>query len=93
MPKKIISPPTHIVKRVRKRVKAEIPDLPPEKVLFNATHIHTGVSIGRTEKKLANEKFISKAPPEVVENERGKLAGYEEKKAALAERLRYLAAL
>ena len=52
-----------------------------------------GREIERTEKKLANEKFISKAPPEVVENERGKLAGYEEKKAALAERLRYLAAL
>ncbi len=52
-----------------------------------------GREIERTEKKLANEKFISKAPPEVVENERGKLKGYEEKKAALAERLRYLAAL
>ena len=50
-----ISPPTHIVKRVRKIVKTEIPDLPPEKILFNATHIHTGVSIGRTEKKLAEE--------------------------------------
>ena len=50
-----ISPPTHIVKRVRKRIKAELPDLPPEKILFNATHIHTGVSIGRTEKKLAEE--------------------------------------
>ena len=56
-----ISPPTHIVKRVRKRVKKEIPDLPPQKVLFNATHIHTGVSIGRTEKKLAEEysKYMS----------------------------------
>jgi len=56
-----INPPPQIVKRVRKRVKAEIPDLPPEKVLFNATHIHTGVSIGRTEKKLAEEygKYMS----------------------------------
>ena len=50
-----INPPGHIVKRVRRRVKAEIPDLPPEKVLFNATHIHTGVSIGRTKKALAEE--------------------------------------
>ena len=50
-----ISPPGHIVRRVCKRVKAEIPDLPPEKIIFNATHIHTGVSIGRTEKKLAEE--------------------------------------
>ena len=50
-----ISPPTSIVNRVRKRVKAEIPDLPPEKIIFHATHIHTGVSIGRTRKKLAEE--------------------------------------
>ena len=56
-----INPPGHIVRRVRKRVKKEIPDLPPEKVLFNATHIHTGVSISRTEKKLAEEysKYMS----------------------------------
>ena len=50
-----INPPGHIVRRVRKRVKAEIPDLPPEKIIFHATHIHTGVSIPRTEKKLAEE--------------------------------------
>ena len=50
-----INPPGHIVKQVRKLVKAEIPDLPPEKILFNATHIHTGVSIYRTEKKLREE--------------------------------------
>ena len=50
-----ISPPNFVANRVRKRVKAEIPDLPPEKIIFHATHIHTGVSIGRTEKKLAEE--------------------------------------
>ena len=50
-----ISPPTFVANRVRKRVKAEIPDLPPEKVIFHATHIHTGVSIDRTEKKLREE--------------------------------------
>ena len=50
-----ISPPTFVANRVRKRVKREIPDLPPEKIIFHATHIHTGVSIGRTEKKLADE--------------------------------------
>ena len=56
-----ISPPGHIVRRVRKRIKEEIPDLPPEKVLFNATHIHTGVSIYRTKKALAEEysKYMS----------------------------------
>ena len=50
-----ISPPNFVVNRVRKRIKAEIPDLPPHKVIFHATHIHTGVSIWRTEKKLAEE--------------------------------------
>ena len=50
-----ISPPGRIVRRVCQRVKAEIPDLPPEKIIFHATHIHTGVSIGRTRKALAEE--------------------------------------
>ena len=50
-----ISPPNFVADRVRKRVKAEIPDLPPEKIIFHATHIHTGVSIWRTKKALAEE--------------------------------------
>ena len=32
--------------------------------------------IARLEAKLANERFVSKAPPEVVEGEREKLDGY-----------------
>jgi valyl-tRNA synthetase len=32
--------------------------------------------IKRAEGKLANEKFVSKAPPEVVDAERAKLEGY-----------------
>ena len=50
-----ISPPAFVANRVRKRVKREIPDLPPEKIIFHATHIHTGVSIDRTKKALAEE--------------------------------------
>ncbi|HEU0023262.1 MAG TPA: hypothetical protein VFQ12_01435, partial [Thermoleophilaceae bacterium] len=34
--------------------------------------------IERLEKKLANESFVSKAPPEVVDAERGKLEDYRE---------------
>lgn len=49
--------------------------------------------IARTEGKLANEKFVSKAPADVVEKERAKLKEYEDKKQIVAERLRYLAAL
>jgi valyl-tRNA synthetase len=32
--------------------------------------------IERAERKLANEGFVAKAPPQVVEAERDKLAGY-----------------
>ena len=49
--------------------------------------------IARTEGKLANEKFVAKAPAEVVAKEREKLQSYEEKKRVVEERLRYLAAL
>lgn len=49
--------------------------------------------IRRTEGKLANEKFVAKAPADVVAKEREKLQSYEEKKRVVEERLRYLAAL
>ena len=47
--------PPHIAERVRKRVKAELPDLPPEKILFNAVHVHTGVHFYRGDRKLRDE--------------------------------------
>ena len=37
----------------------------------------------RAEQKLANEGFLSKAPAEVVEGERRKLAGLKEERAGL----------
>ncbi len=40
--------------------------------------------IGRAERKLANEGFVAKAPPEVVEAEREKLSGYRAELADLA---------
>ena len=43
--------------------------------------------------KLSNAGFIAKAPAEVVEKEREKQQGYEEKRAAVKERLAYLATL
>jgi len=44
----------------------------------------------RTSRKLSSEGFLKKAPPEVVEKEKGKKKEYEEKKRALEERLRVL---
>lgn len=40
-----------------------------------------------TSKKLANEKFLAKAPAEVVAGEREKLVGYEEQQRTLQARL------
>jgi valyl-tRNA synthetase len=40
--------------------------------------------IARAEKMLANERFVAKAPPEVVEAEREKLARFRRELDALA---------
>ena len=40
--------------------------------------------------KLANDKFVSRAPAEVVEREREKERSWREQREALAEKLRVL---
>ena len=49
--------------------------------------------IKRVTGKLSNQGFLAKAPADVVEKEREKQKGFEEKKAAVEERIKYLAAL
>jgi valyl-tRNA synthetase len=49
--------------------------------------------ITRVDKKLANESFVAKAPPEVVETERGRQADAIAARARLDEALRRLSAL
>ena len=49
--------------------------------------------IKRVTGKLSNQGFLAKAPADVVEKEREKQKGFEEKKAAVEERITYLAAL
>ena len=49
--------------------------------------------IKRAADKLNNQGFVAKAPADVVEKERAKQKEYEEKKAVVAERLKYLATL
>lgn len=46
--------------------------------------------IARLAGKLSNEGFLAKAPQDVVDKEKEKLAGYEEKKQALLERAAFL---
>jgi valyl-tRNA synthetase len=43
--------------------------------------------ISGTEKKLANESFVARAPAAVVDKEREKLAGYTEQRGKLADKL------
>lgn len=46
--------------------------------------------VERVQKKLSNERFVSKAPPAVVEEERAKEADYLEKRATVEERIKEL---
>jgi valyl-tRNA synthetase len=46
-----------------------------------------GKEIKKLNGKLSNEGFLKKAPAQVVEGERTKLAGYEEKMKSLEARL------
>jgi len=46
--------------------------------------------IAGSEKLLANEDFLAKAPEQVVERERSKLTDYHQRQAKLQERLRSL---
>ena len=47
----------------------------------------------RVEKKLANEKFVSRAPSEVVEENRTRLANFKQARDKVKEALERLAAL
>ena len=49
--------------------------------------------IGKIEKKLANEKFVAKAPPAVVEEQHTRMSDYRQSRDKLSEALDRLAAL
>ncbi len=49
--------------------------------------------IGKIEKKLANDNFVSKAPPEVVAEQRERLADYQQSREKLSDALERLSAL
>lgn len=72
---------------------AELIDVEKETARLNKEIASLDKEVQRLEKKLGNAGFIAKAPADIVAKEREKLAGYEEKRAAVKERLTYLAKL
>jgi len=65
-------------------------DLEAEQQRLRSELEKTAGEIARVDKLLSNNRFVAKAPAEVVERERGKLAHYREQEARLRERLRVL---
>ena len=68
-------------------------DAEKERGRLNKEQEKLAQEIGRLKSKLANEKFVSKAPAQVVAAEKEKLAAAEEKHRAVMERLTMLAGL
>ena len=54
--------PGFIVRRVYGILEKELPELPREKILFNAVHVHTGVHFFRGDRKLRDEycKYLTR---------------------------------
>ncbi len=65
-------------------------DLARERQRLNAEIEEVTKGIAGSEKLLANEDFLAKAPAQVVNREQEKLAGYRQRQAKLQERLRSL---
>jgi len=68
-------------------------DVDKEVARLNKEMANLEKEVSRLEKKLGNQGFLAKAPAEVVAGEQEKLKGYQEKQAAVKERLSYLATL
>ena len=66
---------------------SEVIDFEKEKARLTAEMKKNDGEIERLEKKLSNEGFVAKAPAQVIEGERAKLAKYLETRASLAEAL------
>jgi valyl-tRNA synthetase len=67
-------------------------DLEKERQRLSAEIKEVTQAIARSERLLANEDFLAKAPAQVVEREREKLASYRQRQAKLQERLESLQA-
>jgi valyl-tRNA synthetase len=65
-------------------------DLEAEQKRLQAELAKTTAEIARVQALLSNEKFVARAPADVVERERGKIAYYHEQEAKLRARLQTL---
>lgn len=65
----------------------QLVDLEKERTRLQKEQTRLEQEISRTGKKLSNEGFVSKAPAAVVEEERKKLAKYEDMKRQVEEQL------
>jgi valyl-tRNA synthetase len=68
-------------------------DVEKESARLNKELAALDKEIARINGKLSNEGFVAKAPVEVIAKEKGKAIEYQEKQAAIRERLAYLATL
>jgi valyl-tRNA synthetase len=66
---------------------SEVIDFEKEKARLSAEMKKNEMEIERLEKKLSNEGFVAKAPAQVIEGERAKLAKYLETRASLTDAL------
>jgi valyl-tRNA synthetase len=67
-----------------------VDDVSAERARLEKRRARAGQDRDKAQAKLANESFVANAPPEVVEQERGRVAEFERQLAQLAEQLRRL---
>ena len=73
--------------------RAGMVDLEKEQERLRKELASVEADVARASGLLGNERFVSKAPAQVVEKEREKLAAAEERRKALVARLEVLATL
>ncbi|UJP04440.1 MAG: valine--tRNA ligase [Nitrosomonas sp.] len=81
--------PISIVKNFRLMLKIEI-DIPAERERLQKEIARIEAEIAKAQAKLANTSFVERAPGNVVEQEKERLAAFNAKRTSLAEQLRKL---
>lgn len=82
---------TQVVTGARIHIPLEgLVDIEAEKSRLRKEEERLVGEVERIEKKLANDRFVAKAPPEVVESERNKLRDYAAKLGAVRDRIKSL---